>query len=361
MTNTTTKETPEWIPQYAWAVEVLDSRDYTIDEVLGEEWASSVELPKKVVLDIVPIFNQGHIGMCTIAGSSQAYFETYAQALSPTPYNQPYDPKKAWEEAKKKGADDVKGWGYQSALQHLVDTKRTGNYVAIRFPGNKSEQAIQNIKTAIASGRAVIAGSSHTDWGYVVSTGRYREQAGFSGHIYAYTAYDDVIVFDNGDVGGLWSPNNWGGIGGFWISYKEFLSSRSYTNYTWLLTSEHQKFVEAKQRRKNSYLQKAFEAKIWNEERTADTANAREICIMLNRALGLPEDYQFFRKHFALLCEDKILRGKMKLWNEERPYTLASDEEVAMMFTRAVTRNAGLNVLILTREQVAEVCGRDFL
>lgn len=128
-----------------------------------------------------------------------------------------------------------------------------------------------------------------------------------------------------------------------------------------LLTEEHDKIAKARQKRKNTYLQKAFEAKIWNEERAAETATAREIRIMLNRALGLPEHYQFFRKHFALLCEDKILRGKMKLWNEERPYTLASDEEVAMMFTRAVTRNAGLNVLILTREQVAEVCGRDFL
>ena len=61
------------------------------------------------------------------------------------------------------------------------------------------------------------------------------------------------------------------------------------------------------------------------------------------------------------MCEDKILRGKMKLWNEKRPYELASDEELAIMFTRAVTRNSELNVLVLTREQVAEVIGRDFM
>lgn len=128
-----------------------------------------------------------------------------------------------------------------------------------------------------------------------------------------------------------------------------------------LLDADNARLQELKSRRKNIYLQKAFEKKIWNEERPADPATAFEIRIMLNRALGLPDNYQFFRKYFALMCEDKILRGKMKLWNEERPYELASDEELAIMFTRAVTRNSELNVLVLTREQVAEVIGRDFL
>ena len=127
------------------------------------------------------------------------------------------------------------------------------------------------------------------------------------------------------------------------------------------MSDEHQKFADAKKKRKNTYLQKAFEKKIWNEERPYDLATAFEIRTMLNRALGLPDNYQFFRKHFAFMCEDKILRGKMKLWNEERPYELASDEELAIMFTRAVTRNSELNALVLTREQVAEVCGRDFM
>ncbi len=122
-----------------------------------------------------------------------------------------------------------------------------------------------------------------------------------------------------------------------------------------LLDADNARLQELKSRRKNIYLQKAYEKKIWNEERPADIATAFEIRVMLNRALGLPDNYQFFRKHFALMCEDKILRGKMKLWNEERPYELASDEEVAIMFTRAVTRNSELNVLVLTREQMAEV------
>lgn len=108
---------------------------------------------------------------------------------------------------------------------------------------------------------------------------------------------------------------------------------------------------------------KLLKKKIWNEERPANMANTFEIRVMLNRALGLPDNYQFFRKHFALMCEDKIIRGKMKLWNEERPYDLVSDVEIAIMFTRAVVRNSELsvNALMLTREQVAEVCGRDFL
>ena len=54
------------------------------------------------------------------------------------------------------------------------------------------------------------------------------------------------------------------------------------------------------------------------------------------------------------------MRGKAKIYNEENKWSIASDEEIAIMFTRAVTRNPDLNALVLTRQQVAEVCGRDF-
>lgn len=35
--------------------------------------------------------------------------------------------------------------------------------------------------------------------------------------------------------------------------------------------------------------------------------------------------------------------------------------ELAIMLTRAVKRDASISSLVLTREQVAVVCGRDFL
>ncbi len=120
------------------------------------------------------------------------------------------------------------------------------------------------------------------------------------------------------------------------------------------------------EKRRTENLQKAFEHKIWNEERPADKATASEIRIMLNRALAVADnkisaDWRTFRSSYAVLFEEKIIRGKTKIYNEERKYFIATDDEIAIMFTRAVTRNVMLNELVLTREQVAEVIGRDFL
>ena len=122
--------------------------------------------------------------------------------------------------------------------------------------------------------------------------------------------------------------------------------------------------IRADRRTKN--LQKAFEHKIWNEECPQDLATATEIRIMLNRALAVVDnkissDWRTFRSSYALLFEEKIVRGKAKIYNEERKYFIASDEEIALIFSRAVTKNADLNTLVLTREQVAEIIGRDFL
>ena len=340
-----------------------DSRDYTIDEVL-EGWGASGdyslnEFPDEVHNNITPPLNQGSVGACTLFGSAGAYFETYAQAIKPQAYMQPFTLWDIWNIAKSKGASDTQGWWLQSILQLLVDLKKTGNYVLLGS-NNIDDKAIYNMCKAIAEGRNFVTGFYYVDWSEVVKTWKYVKSSRTSGHIVYFNRFKKWNYPDGSRVA-FWSPNNWNGRGSFWITEKELKNSYIFKQYTWLLSDEHQKFADAKKKRKNAYLQKAYEKKIWNEERPADAATAFEIRVMLNRALGLPDNYQFFRKHFALMCEDRILRGKMKLWNEERPYELASDEEVAIMFTRAVTRNSELNVLVLTREQVAEVGGRDFM
>lgn len=347
------------IENYHGAIDMPDARDYTSEEVFGE-FGGSGELPAEFYLDKAPRLSQGAIGSCTIHGSTNAFNEKYAHALpNNVPYAHPYDPWKAWAECKKRGASDSQGFIFQSALQVLKDMGYIGAYVNIntRWHANvrRMKEAIYFRKSGIATGlQAVNWKETLKKKEYVRST----KEVDWP-HIFDPNGWNDHHECLDGTKGAFWNPNSWGDGGEFWIPYS--MIGDLYSQYEFLLTSEQEKFIEARKKRKNAYLQKAFEAKVWNEERAAETATAREIRIMLNRALGLPEDYQFFRKHFALLCEDKILRGKMKLWNEERPYELASDEEVAMMFTRAVTRNAGLNVLVLTREQMAEVVGRDFL
>ena len=343
---------------YSAAIDLPDSRDYTSEEVFGEV-GGSVELPSSFMLDKAPLLNQGQIGACTIFGSTNAFNEKYAYSLPENViYEHPYDPWKAWDECKKRGASDERGWIFQSALQVLKDLNYIGAYVHLN---TRQHANLTKMKEAMFLRKSGVAtGLNSVNWTKTLQNREYTRgnYDGQGAHIFDIVGWDDKKILPSGKVGAFYVANSWIPDGHFWIPYSDI--EDLYSQYEFLLTSEQEKFVEAKKKRKNAYLQKAFEKKIWNEERPANMATAFEIRAMINRALGLPDDYQFFRKHFALMCEDKILRGKMKLWNEERPYELASDEELAIMFTRAVTRNSELNVLVLTREQVAEVCGRDF-
>lgn len=343
---------------YSAAIDLPDSRDYTSEEVFGEV-GGSVELPSSFMLDKAPLLNQGQIGACTIFGSTNAFNEKYAYSLPENViYEHPYDPWKAWEECKKRGASDTRGWIFQSALQVLKDLNYIGAYVHLN---TRQHANLTKMKEAMFLRKSGVAtGLNSVNWTKTLQNREYTRgnYDGQGAHIFDIVGWDDKKILPSGKVGAFYVANSWIPDGHFWIPYADI--EDLYSQYEFLLTSEQEKFVEAKKKRKNAYLQKAFDKKLWNEERPANMATAFEIRAMINRALGLPDDYQFFRKHFALMCEDKILRGKMKLWNEERPYELASDEELAIMFTRAVTRNSELSVLVLTREQVAEVCGRDF-
>lgn len=217
---------------------------------------------------------------------------------------------------------------------------------------------VEKMKRAIVSGKAVVTGVAFGNWGEVVRTHEWKRTSKQSGHIFDIVGYDDEYVFADGSHGGFYVENSWGNHGYFWLKYSDV--SELFSQYIF----ENVEKISEKRRTKN--LQKVFEAKIWNEERPAELASASEIRIMLNRALAvadnkISEDWRTFRSSYALLFEEKIIRGKAKIYNEERKYFIATDDEIAIMFTRAVMRNGGISELTLSREQVAEVIGRDFL
>lgn len=347
-------ETSEILETYNGANDIPDSRDFTLEEYLGVE-PNTQDLPRTKILDKAENLNQLRSNSCTVTGGLNVSNETHTQ------FNQSYsirtDWEKVWERAIAKGASPSNGWLLTSALAHLKDEGIIGGYIKI---GQNGEAVIPKIKAMICENKAVYTGVPVANWKETLRTHYFTlTKATLAGHAFDITGYDDDYHCQDGTKGAFLVGNSWGKDGYFWFPYSE--TRHLFSQYIMLLDADNARLQELKSRRKNIYLQKAFEKKIWNEERPADMATAFEIRAMINRALGLPDNYKFFRKHFALMCEDKILRGKMKLWNEERPYELASDEEVAIMFTRAVTRNSELNVLVLTREQVAEVIGRDFM
>ena len=216
----------------------------------------------------------------------------------------------------------------------------------------------QTMKKVIASGKTIVSGVGTAEWNKVVEKHEYFRTSKWSGHIFDITGYDDNYAFSDGTRGGFYVENSWGNRGYFWIKYSDI--DVFFSQYYF---DEVEK-IRADRRTKN--LQKSFEKNIWHEERPADLASATEMRIMLNRALAvvdnkISEDWRTFHSSYSSLFEEKIVRGKVKLYNGENKWSIASDEEIARIFSRAVTKNADLNTLVLTREQVAEVIGRDFL
>lgn len=351
------------LENYSAAIDLPDSRDYTTEEVFGEV-GGSVELPESFTLNKAENLNQGQIGACTLFGSLNAYNEKVKNAhdeLSAITEQQAWA---GWDECKKRGASDTKGFIFQSALQVLKDLNYIGAYVHLN---TRQHANLTKMKEAMFLRKSGVAtGLNSVNWSRTLQNREYTKGSydGQGAHIFDIVGWDDKKILPSGKVGAFYVANSWIPDGHFWIPYADI--EDLYSQYEFLLTSEQEKFVEAKKKRKNAYLQKAFDKKIWNEERPSDMATASEIRIMLNRALAVVDnkissDWRTFRSSYALLFEEKIVRGKAKIYNEENKWSIASDEEIAIMFTRAVTKNADLNTLVLTREQVAEVIGRDFL
>lgn len=346
------------LENYNGAMDLPDTRDYTHEEVFGE-MASSEALPKKVMLEKAEQLVQ-EWGSCTIVGGINASNETHKQANND--FQNFTDWRRIWQIAKTKGASDTRGWYLQSAQQLLKDEGITGGYVLVNANGDANIEAMK--KVIALEHKSIYTGVAVANWSEVTRTHEYSvKSATLSGHAFDITGYDDDYKCKDGTTGAFFVGNSWNN-GYFWLPYSH--AHHLFTQYVNVYNSEIQKFIEAKNRRANKYLQLAFDHKIWNEERPADTASSSEIRIMLNRALAVVDnkisaDWVTFRSSYAMLFEEKIIRGKAQIYNEKQKYNIASDDEIAIMFTRAVTRNPDLKGLVLTRQQVAEVIGRDFL
>lgn len=347
--------TPDFT-NYNGAIDQPDDRDYRHEEVY-EETGGDAPLPSRMILDIAPWLNQGDRGACTIFWSSMGYNETFAQRIR-TGYTHPYNAWTAWDECLKRWASDATWWIFQGALQVLKDLKYIGAYVRIATTGNAE---VEMMKKIISGGKGIATGVPRANWWEVVRTGEFQHTtANVWGHIFALLWYDDDHTFADGSKGGLWCPNSWGGIGGFWIKYTDV--KILYSQYEFALTNELNQILKAKENRRTVNLQKALDAGIWNEKNPNDKASDLEIRTMVNRATKHSDTYKNRRGAIANTFEAKIIRGKdLLIWNQERAMDLATDGEIAIMFTRSVMRNKGLNELVLSRMQVAEVIWRDFL
>ncbi len=115
-----------------------------------------------------------------------------------------------------------------------------------------------------------------------------------------------------------------------------------------------------KLKRRESYLKKARDEKLWNESRPNDIASAYEISEVIDRALKIKEKS---RQWYARTFSDRIIQGKskMEVWNMLERYRKPTLEEKAIMFTRAALRDPSIKTLSLTREQVVIVCARDLM
>lgn len=338
---------------YDGAKEVFDPRDYTLEEYGGT--TSEIELPDRIILEKAPNLNQLSSSSCTVTGGLNVSNETHIQKLPDYVIRKDWDI--LWEEAKKRGASERSGWYLNSALAMLKDFNIIGGYIKIGQSGTPNHE---EIKKQIASGKAVYTGLPIGNWRRTKDNHEYSlDGVTLSGHAFDITGYDVNYKCKDGTTGAYFVGNSWGQDGYFWLPFSVCI--HLFSQYVFDFDSNSEKLTQLRKKRKNEYLQKAFEKKIWNEERAEDMASETEIRIIINRALGLPDDYKFFRKHFAILLEDKIIKEKIIIWNNERPYDFIADNEIALMFTRAVTRNTQLNTLVLSREQVAEVIGRDFL
>jgi len=339
---------------YNAGIDIPDSRDILAEDILDMAW----DLPSSMIHDHTPVLNQWNIWACTVFWSSGALFETsFLDSMSNgTPYNQPYDPWKVWDKAKERGASDTKWWSIQAAIQLIYDMKYSIWYMRLTSPGNTNPEPI---KRALANKYIVTTGTANGDWGKIVQTGIYSEKSTPSGHIWQINWYDDNYTFPSGEKWGFHCPNSWGGKWSFWIPYS--MINRLYSTYIQLDPSDVQAMKDLRNIQAKQYSEKSKIKGIWNWDRPGNIATEWEIRVMLGRWLNILGSRS--RQYWATTFEDKILRGKgiLPIWNEKDWKRNATDNELAIMFTRAVKRDSNISSLSLTRFQVSCIIGRDFL
>jgi len=261
-----------------------------------------------------------------------------------------------WDKAKDRGASDTLGWSVQGAIQLIHDLKYSIGYARVSSPGNTDPTPL---KKALASGYCLTTGSYYGDWGTIMNTGIYSEKSTPSGHCFQLNGYDDNYTFPSGEKGGFHSPNSWAGRGAFWIPYS--MVGSLYTVYIQLDPSDIEAMRDYRNTKAAEYANNAMVNGIWNGTNSNDLATESEIRIMLGRAMNVLGART--RQYWATTLSEKILRGKglLPIWNEKEGKRNVTDSELAIMFTRAVKRDAKIGSLSLTRFQVAGVMGRDFL
>lgn len=339
--------------KYSGAQDLPDTRDFRSEELVGA--LPIITLPDRIILDQTPYLNQWSRGACTVFWSSGAWFETLSQIMTSIneKYTQPFDPWTVWDEALKRWASDANGWYIQSALQLLTDLWLIGGYVKIWDYGSADAYTMQYW---INKWFGVVTGSAKGDWGAVVSTGRYSEQKGNAGHCFYQNGYDKNLDSKLH----LHFPNSWNGTGDFWMDFDTY-GKRLFTQYIIIETKDVSLLKEIKGKRRADALIKAREYKLWNEERPTDIASDQEITTMINRALGLSSEKT--RAWYANLFQKKILQGKANLpiWNQKDWLKKATPLEVATMFTRSARRDSSAKSGIMIREDVAVIVARDLI
>ena len=216
--------------------------------------------------------------------------------------------------------------------------------------------SVEKMKLALISGYALYTGSSNGDWAKVWVTHIYSQKTSFSGHAFCIVGYDDVRkVFV---VKNSWWPAWWDN-GYFYLRYEDV--HMLYSIYIQLDSSD----IDALRDIRNNLVKlnslKAKNAGIWNWENPDMLASDREIVAMCSRGLELTMAYN--RTFWATTFNEMIVRDKavLNIWNKREWERLATEKEIATMFTRAVTRDGNSASWRLTRLQVAVVVGRDLM
>lgn len=341
------------LSKYSWAKDIPDTRDFLSEELV---WALPiVTLPDRVILDQTPYLNQWPRLACTVFGTSWAWFETLSQILTAVnePYKQPFDPWNVWNIALQRWASDSSGWYIQSALQLLTDLWLIWGYVKIGEYGKANSYAIRywNHK-----GFTVVTWSAKWDWEKVIATGKYAEQKWNAGHCFYFNWYEkgaDNKVKNH-------APNSWNWLGDFWLDFDTYWTVL-FTQYIIIETKDIAILNELRWKRKANALIKAREYKLWNGERPWDIATDKEITIMVHRALNITSAQT--RAWYASIFQKRILQWKAELpiWNKKEWEKIATEMEIATMFTRASRKNASVSSGIMKREDVAVICARDLI
>lgn len=335
---------------YSGAIDIPDGRD-----IPAQEFLTTIPLPSSVLLKRTPVLNQGRIGACTVFWVTASLFETAAKDAERNwiPFNALYDVWNMWSKAKTRWASDTGWWSLQGAIQLIKDMRYSVGYARLCYAANAN---IQDMKLALANDYALYTGSSHWDWSKIGQTHIYSEKAEFAGHAFCIVGYDDGesrFIAKNS----WWE--GWGDNGYFYIPYS--LVKTLYSVYIQLDASDADALKDFRNNLATLYASKAQQAWIWNGSSPDAIATDFEIATMCGRALKLPLSQN--RAFWASTFNELIVRDKaiLNIWNTRQGQTLATDKEIATMFTRAVKREATSTSWILTRRQVAVVVGRDLM